>query len=42
MDRVLSDTPRGVAAARALTGPLIRAASDHLPLRARVHVVPVP
>ena len=42
MDRVLSDTPRGVAAARALTGPLIRAASDHLPLRARVHVVPAP
>lgn len=38
LDRILSDRPGAVTDGVAVTGPGIRAASDHLPLRARVTV----
>lgn len=38
LDRILSDRAGAVTGAAALTGPGLRAASDHLPLRARVAI----
>ncbi|MDT0683342.1 endonuclease [Roseicyclus sp. F158] len=38
LDRILTDRPEAVRNARALSGPTVRAASDHLPLGAEVAV----